>query len=352
MKIEKIVFADFHHTDLFHSLWLLFEKRLGWKLYTCIGDEWYKNGYWKYSDSMDTMKQYLSPKEVIQDKYRDKNCSHFFPGSFSDHYFTEDVYYRGITFQEFLDLDVDIIIPSVYNNEIPFYNLQQKYKPDAKLIRHTGNPAEPTNVNIYKNQLCSSLMTYRTLPDTINRILYHQEFDTNLFNHKIGSSENNKIRSFINNMRLDNMLYKLWYEYKTRLPEFQFMMHGTFGENNVLYYRADIPIAMHDSMFIWHVKPTGDGFGYSLHYAYACGRPVITRIQDYKDHLGGLLMEDGVTCIDIGNCSIEDGIAKIRYHSKHENYEKISRNAYERFKQVVDYDKEFIEIKKFLERLV
>jgi len=190
------------------------------------------------------------------------------------------------------------------------------------------------------------------MSDTINKILYHQEFDTNIFNYIPWNSENKKIINILHLLKHREIVRQLWYEYKSKLSEFQFFMHGAEGDDGVLSNATEIANVIHGSMFMWHVKPGGDGFGFNIHRAYACGRPVITRIQDYKDHLGGLLLEDGVTCIDIGNCSINEGVAKIRYHSKPENYEKMSKAAYERFKQVVDYDKEFIEIKKFLDILI
>jgi len=350
-KTEKIVLADFHHYDLYNSLWLLFEKRLGWKLYTFYGNEWHTNGYWKYSNLEGTIKQYLYPMGTIEDKDRDENCSHFFPPYFYIER-SKDTYYRLLTFQEFLNTDVDIIIPTVFNHERSFYELQQKYKPSAKLIRQTANIFDQTDTNLYKNQLCSTLPLFKSLPDNTNKVLYHEEFCTDMFNYIPGNSENKKIKNLLHYAKHIEMVRVLWYEYKSKLPEFQFFMHGADGDNGILQFKPDIINAIQDSMFIWHVKPNGDGFGYNIHEAYACGRPVITRVQDYKDHIGGLLLEDGITCIDIGNCSIDKGVEKIRYYSKHENYEKMSKNAYERFKQVVDYDKEFVEIKKFLEKLI
>ena len=293
---EKIVLTDFHHSDLYHSLWLLFEKRLGWKLYTLYGEEWYTNGYWKYSNDRGVIAQYLFPMGTIEDKVRDKNCSHFFPSFFyADR--LKDTYYRLMTFQEFLDANIDIIIPTVYNHETSFHELQRKYKPKAKLICQTANVFDSTDTNIYKNQLCSSLPLFKSLPDNINKVLYHEEFSTDIFNYVSGNSGNNRIKNLLHYMKHIEMVISLWYEYKSKLPEFQFFMHGADGDNGVLNFKSDIVTAIQDSLFIWHVKHRGDGFGFNIHEAYACGRPVITMLQDYKDYLGGLLMEDRVTCI-------------------------------------------------------
>lgn len=42
------VLADYHHHDLFESLAILFEDRLGWELYRPIGMEWFDEGYWNF----------------------------------------------------------------------------------------------------------------------------------------------------------------------------------------------------------------------------------------------------------------------------------------------------------------
>ena len=54
------VFCDFHHTELYHSIKLLFEDRLGFNLYRPIGMEWQEQGYWKVFDHPATAAQFLS----------------------------------------------------------------------------------------------------------------------------------------------------------------------------------------------------------------------------------------------------------------------------------------------------
>lgn len=53
------VLADHHHDDLYESLRILFEDRLGWELYRPIGTEWYTEGYWDVYNHPDTVTQYL-----------------------------------------------------------------------------------------------------------------------------------------------------------------------------------------------------------------------------------------------------------------------------------------------------
>ena len=43
---HPIVFADYHHSGLYRSFELLFEKRLGGTLFKPIGWDWWNQGYW------------------------------------------------------------------------------------------------------------------------------------------------------------------------------------------------------------------------------------------------------------------------------------------------------------------
>lgn len=40
--------VDRHQADLYYSLQLLFEDRLGVQLFTPIGHEWWDEGYWNF----------------------------------------------------------------------------------------------------------------------------------------------------------------------------------------------------------------------------------------------------------------------------------------------------------------
>ena len=77
---------------------------------------------------------------------------------------------------------------------------------------------------------------------------------------------------------------------------------------------------------------------------------MIIKYEYYKGHLADPLLEDGVTCIFIDNDTlpVED---RIKYWSRPDNLRKISKKAHERFCEMVNFDEEFKEIKKFLEKL-
>ena len=71
--------------------------------------------------------------------------------------------------------------------------------------------------------------------------------------------------------------------------------------------------------------------------------------KNYDGQVGGLLMEDGVTCVDLTD-DVDRDVEKIRQASIPDAYRQLSKNIEKRFRQVCDFDREFPAIKAFLER--
>jgi hypothetical protein len=159
----------------------------------------------------------------------------------------------------------------------------------------------------------------------------------------------NVIKSFLNCLPM-SVDAPLWYEYKSEMSDFIFKMHGILGEDGLLPEQLKAK-AMRDSSFIWHLKSQGDGYGFICHCAYACGRPMIIKKSYYKNQMAEPLFIDSVTCIDLDLCSKEENVKKIRYFSRPENHIEMCRNAYKRFKELVDFDAEFVKIKDFLKKI-
>jgi len=83
----------------------------------------------------------------------------------------------------------------------------------------------------------------------------------------------------------------------------------------------------------------------------ALGRPVIVNPTDYVGKTAEPLLEDEVTCLFIED-KATDMANKIAFYSEPERHLKMCENAHRRFQEVVDFDKEFAQIKEFLGRLV
>lgn len=341
------ILADFHHADLYYSLHLLFEKRLGWELYRPIGEDWFHEGFWKiaepYGNDAGTIRQYLSTEVLPWDAFESLN---------GNYQLSNDVYkiydpvrrfhQKAITLQTFKEMDFDIVLSSYQPHDASFAELIRKYKPKAKHIAHMGNIWQTTDV---QNVMCSTL-PYE-VPQGKNVVFYHQEFPLDIFSY-----EENPIKplvtSFVNLLPMP----ELYNYFKDAAKGIEFKAYGMGCPDGTITGLEEIAKKMKESSFGYHVKPYGDGFGHIIHNWFAVGRPVFTFFDDYKDKLAGGLLEDGVTAFDLGRRSHEETIRIIRnYLENPEGLEYLSQNAYNRFRRLVDYEAEFVQIKKFLENI-
>lgn len=331
------IFSDFHHDDLFHSFHLLFEKRLGWELYAPVGSDWYTKGWWQYSTEPRVIDEYL----VTGKKWRD--CG--------DYSLMENPCHnrnlKALTFDQFKEMDIDIIISSVPEHEVIYWKLQKEFKPKAKLIQHWGNEWKDFESSFIKNWLVSCA-PFKILPE-INAVFYHQEFDLKLFNYE-PSAPSKPIRSFVND--LPNLKdWKLFKRFEKELKRWDWKSHGLGCRDGNIRPLTSLVKQMKDSSFIFHAKHLGDGFGHIIHNIFALGRPALVRGKWYKGRLAEALIQDGKTCLDLDKHSFTENCERILAMAKSDVYYKFCERAKKRFDEVVNYDKEEKEIRKFLERL-
>jgi glycosyltransferase involved in cell wall biosynthesis len=331
--------ADWHHGGLYYSLVRLFEDRLGWKLYRPIGLEWAEQGYWQYSKNPFVIHQYLD----IPNGFESKEGIYEMPWSEGEQKFTM----RGITLEGFKKMDWRFVIASVVNHEEPFARLIREHAPEAVMIRQMGNihdRFEPATKNILNS-------TNMPVPEGINTVRYHQEFS--LEDYRPQEAGTKTVKSFLHAFSTPEPPqlaadYALWRAMEKALPEFTFKEHGVLCRDGNLP-SAQIPGAMRSASFVCHLKFWGDGFGHSGHCAAACAKPLITKGKYFKGMMLGDLLEDEVTFLDIGD-DVAKNAEKIRYWSEPARYAEMSKNMRERFLKVVDFDREFVEIKAFLDR--
>lgn len=354
------VLADLHHADLFYSLQLLFEKRLGAELYRPIGMEWYHEKFWNVYPHIDTAQQFLGlnqainiPKDIhgnpLPESARVNQSYRFEDGIYYVNDLTKDKVQRAITLDKFKAMEFDIIISSMPQHIGPFNRLIQLYQPKAKHIFQVGNAwGQQPGV---KNILAS---TYHFPVDSsINVCFYHQEFDLEIFKYdptralgQMAQSCPPRISSHIHYLNNPGLLQL----YRDTLQTFTFKTFGA-GQEDSIFKTVDEAAEMKKSAFIWQYKPEGDGFGYQIHRAFALGIPPIVWRSHYAGKLAGRLMEDEVTCIDLQGLSVHEGARKIHKAWQPDNYLKMSEAGYNKFKQVVNYDEEEVKIRKFLEEL-
>ena len=337
--MEKLnIFADYHHNDLYQFLKILFEKRLKYNLYRPIGLEWFYNKIWLYSKNLPTVRQYLDPLNNVESK----------DGIYYIHDSWHNDIDKCITFDKFKEMKIDIIIDSVFEHQISFSALAKSHWNKPKFIRVIGNINEPIDFNYSKNIIVTAQPM--SIPNGINAVFCHQEFDLKSFQYK-SPTIRNSIKNFVNCLPFTKD-FPLWKQYKTLLPDFDWKMHGGQGEDGGMKNMKELSAAFSDSSFIWHVKSGGDGFGHNIHSAYACGRPPIVKGSYYAGQLALPLMIDGKTCIDLEKHTIEENIRLIKEFSQTDKHNQMCENVHKRFCEIVDYESEFIKLREFFGNLI
>jgi hypothetical protein len=320
------IFSDFHHFGLMTSLRMLFVDRLKHKIFIPTGLEWFPN-YWgiaePYGNDPRTADQYLN---------HPLNIPHV----------------KEITLEEFKSMPIDIVIASVPEN-IPHYKkLIANFHPEAKFVVQIGNMFHEVLSNLPEvpNLLASTIAF--DVPPTCNAVFYHQNFDLSVFK-PTWEVPQNKIVSFIVNLKNTGHADK-YYQLKELLPEYEFRSYGGSCDDGVISTVQEIAKIMNESKFIFQCKWDGDGFGHNLYNSYACGKPVITSRHDYEDKLGAELLEDGISCIDIDGKTMPEVVDIIR-DMTFEKYNSMCWEAYKKFVDHVNYDKEQEMIRDWLQKL-
>jgi glycosyltransferase involved in cell wall biosynthesis len=243
-------------------------------------------------------------------------------------------------------MDIDIVIASIPQHIIPYQNLA-KMK-GAKFIFQAGNvfPELEQNLHLIPNLMANTFPV--ALLGNTHYIKYHQEFDTKIFKPSHGHTYREVI-SFIN-VYAKNGGFADFMALKSVLPEYRFFSYGAQNEDGPIDTTAEIALLMQHAAWGFHSKYGGDGFGHILYNWMACGRPVITRLSDYKDKLGAELLIPNVTCLDLDELTTDQVRDKI-INMNPTDYQFMCQNAEAQFRKCVDYEKEAMEIKKFLEEL-
>lgn len=349
------VFADMHHSALLNSLILLFEKRLGGELFRPIGKEWYEKGFWDVYNHPSTVEQYLGIGGATPDGSRKLNevVSNPTEGLYHCFDIEGDKTNKAITFEAFMELPIDIVIASIPEHIQPFLKLCQLHPNKPKLIYQVGNSWNIPNGSGVKNVMASAVI--HNLPEGINFISYHQEFDLSTFYPEtVDNFYGNKIYSFINCLNTDGLFKRDWdlfLELEKIMPDWEFRSYGGQCRDGNCNGTKEVADKMREATFIFHSKSGSDGFGHVIHSAMATGKPLLVNYQEYKDRLAGQKLIPGVNCIDVDNKSPEQISQEIIKCSEPTLLMEMGKNIYNKFKELVDYDKEELQIRDFLSRL-
>ena len=309
-----------------YSLHLLFEKRLGMELYVPCGMDWWKEKMWTNmaSTSPETAMQYLN-WNVKQDISEGRN-----PYTL-----------KGMTLDEAKHANLDYIMSSIPRHDEPFAKLKQWNK-DAILISQWGNPHQTCDFKLYKNVLNSTL---GEVPPGINEVHYHQEFNTEEFCYTEPTNDKT-VSSFVIFYTNDPTASK-FREYRKSMPDYDFKMYG-HGDDGV-YKEHDKAQGMKDTSFLWHIKTQGDGYGHSIHTAYSVGRSAITMGSYFKGMPPSKLFTPE-TAIDLEKVTKQQAMDKMREWSA--DIKNVSKRVRAQFDREINFDKDEVEIRKWLKRCV
>jgi hypothetical protein len=303
---------DRHHADLFYSLQLLFEDRLGITVYTPIGHEWWDEGIWRFGEG-----------------YGDDRLARQFLGkqpAFDSHHPLRPI--RFITYGQARQERWDYVVATVQDNQRGFARFAQEV--GAKYVLQVGNTNQDVDWSLDPIALVSSEVPIRG-----RGVTYHQELEAETtFRFRDLPPDRAVIRSFVNCFP-STPCFRPFAEARQILPDFAFHNHGIDGDN--IEQTSEIARLMGGSGWGWHDKVQGDGFGHVVHGWAAVGRPLIGHAAHYRGLMAEGFWENLVTCIDLDRYTITEAMGLVReITSDRATHEKMSHEIRRRF-DTIDY---------------
>lgn len=322
------ILIDLHHQALFDSFVYLFEERLGHKVYHPAGMAWFPE-YWAiarpYGDDPQTAQQFLTGAIPIDGT-------------------APILLERGITLNQFIEMDIDIMVASYYDH-IPIYDkLIKKYHPKAKLITHHGNiwPMHP----LTRNYLGS--VKPHTVPDGVNHVFYHQEMRIPTYTNEITYDAVSLVNALPTNTHLAKD-HEAFLELERHIDGKTGMFGGACRDGSLTYPR-EVWHTMLSTKWGIHFKNGGDGFGHVIHGWMYLGVPVIYFGHQYRGTLAGDLLKHEITGIDCDRVTLKEAARYVNF-TNGDDYLQMHRNCKRAFAHI-NYEQEAKEIKTFLENLI
>lgn len=342
------VLADYHHSDLFESLQLLFTDRLGWQVVAPYGMDWFTSEAWNFERKFHgdaVARQYL--EGIWGGAEPDANGwvttpDRTHPGRML----------TGITYQAARETDWTYVLSTLPDNDAGLYRLAQDT--GARFGIQLGNNGQQSAWDLATFALCST-----TLPFTppVPHVVYRQEFSLADFAPtRPPRDQPFTIRSFVQCLAENPKAHAQFQEFARADGSFGWGIHGSYGSHPEDEFAAgNLPTtpavarAMAETDVIWHTKEWSDGYGHVIHNAFASGRPVFGIRSYYTDKLAGPLWVDGETCIDIERRSRDEVLDILRrLRADPDEHQRMCDASAARFRQIVDFDAEATKIADLL----
>lgn len=355
------VLADFHHHALAESLAQLFEDRYGAELFFPAGMEWFDADLWQFERAWHgdrVARQYLEG---------------IWHGSREDYIYRSDPRHpgrtlKGIRLGAARERSWDLVISSLPANDPGFAAFAEAT--GARFGVQVGNNHQQSRLD-----LASFILASSTLPGIeaetahpsrwgkpfefhgVPCVVYHQSFDLEVF--RAGRPEEaipRTVSSFVNCFP-ETPIYPGFLDLARRwADEATWQVYGSYGSAapdelaaGDISWVPEVADAMRRTRIAWHSKYWGDGFGHVIHNWFAVGRPVIGSMRYYRDKLAGPLFVEGVTSWDVDLYGEEELLAILRrLRDDEELYARACEASAARFREVVDFEEEFLGIGRML----
>lgn len=296
------VLADRHHAGLYHSLELLGD-RLGWDLWTPVGEEWFSEGYWSFGRKhfgRELADQYLAIGDAAWSRWQGADGTY---QRVDREYPDREI--KGITLEAAKSMTWDIVMATVQENQEGFARFAREV--GAQYAYQVGNTNQQIDWSLDPSALVSA-----ESPIVGRGVRYHQEMDASYRWHPPSEADRYRVGSFVNLMpRIEcwPLMFQAW---QALQPAFTFSIHGHGCPDGIVHPTTAVAQAMAGFGWGWMDKITGDGFGHVIWGWAAVGRPIIGHASHYRGKLGEVLWRDGETCIDLDKHSITETAQLIR----------------------------------------
>lgn len=363
------VLCDAIHADLWESLRLLLEVRLGWQLYRPIGMEWHERGVWRFEQhqpyGLGVAHQFLDPWDGDR-AYA--SGYHFYPGHRTDepcgdcewpHAARRDTTHppqvqRLVTYEQARSKPWDLVLATLAENEEGLWKFAQEV--GAHYGIQVGNQGAQNLWPIAEFGLLS--VTTPGFTPWKPHVYYRQEFDLRQFSPDDGAIAEPDLVSTRVQCITQTGEYARFLAAAAAIPEARFLWYGHceprdehWGGDDAT--TNDVAHSMHRTRVAWHAKRWSDGYGHVVHNWFAIGRPVIGTATYYQDKIAGPLFVEGVTSYDLDRHSDQEvhGIIR-RLLGDDDHWLTMCRASAERFRAVVDFDAEAEQIRTMLENVM
>jgi hypothetical protein len=357
------ILADYHHSDLFESLALLFEDRLGWELFAPAGMEWFDEGYWQFERAFHgdaVARQYLegiwAGTDIGGDYWREV-ADRTHPGRTL----------KGVTVEQARALRPDVVLCTLTHNERGMARFAMEVGATFGLqAGNVGQLASVASEGAGWGEV-DFVLASTTIPEPIPvpHIIYRQEFSLTDFRFVYPPFESKSIASFVQcfpeNRGPDRgMFYDEFLFLSRKYPEFDWKVYGAYGSAPLdelacgnLETTPKVAERMRAIRMAWHAKYWSDGYGHVIHNLHAVGRPIFAYHAYYADKLAAPLMIHGVTGFDLGQMDETSVIATLRRLRDNDEYHhQISAATAARFREVVDFARDSANVGQLLARVL